>query len=116
MGCQPAQRTLSHGIQCEWKETITKSSQINMLKLQIPKTDQPLKVLFLGAHSDDIEIGCGGTILRLIREIPALQVTWVVFSALGERGGEAEKSARQFLQDVTEKQVIAHEFQDGYFP
>ena len=87
-----------------------------MLKLQIPKTDQPLKVLFLGAHSDDIEIGCGGTIFRLIRENPGLQVTWVVFSALGERGKEARRSAQQFLQGVRDNQVIVHEFRDGYFP
>ena len=87
-----------------------------MLKLQIPKTDQALRVLFLGAHSDDIEIGCGGTILRLIRENPEIEVTWVVFSALGERGEEAKKSAQEFLRDVTHKQVTVHEFKDGYFP
>jgi LmbE family N-acetylglucosaminyl deacetylase len=88
-----------------------------MLKLQIPKADQgPLKVLFLGAHSDDIEIGCGGTVLRLIQESPEINVTWVVFSALGERGNEAKKSAEEFLHDVNHKQIMVHKFQDGYFP
>jgi LmbE family N-acetylglucosaminyl deacetylase len=88
-----------------------------MLKLQIPKINQgPLKVLFLGAHSDDIEIGCGGTILRLIEEYPEIQVTWVVFSALGERGREARNSADEFLHAVRDKKVIVHEFRDGYFP
>ena len=88
-----------------------------MLKLQLHKTDpKPLKVLFLGAHSDDIEIGCGGTILRLIRENPDVQITWVVFSALGERGLEAWKSANEFLKEVRQKQVFVHEFKDGYFP
>jgi LmbE family N-acetylglucosaminyl deacetylase len=88
-----------------------------MLKLQIPKADQGrLKVLFLGAHSDDIEIGCGGTVLRLIRENPEIGVTWMVFSALGERGNEAKKSAQEFLKDVPQKRVMVHEFKDGYFP
>jgi len=87
-----------------------------MLKLQLPQTAGTLKVLFLGAHSDDIEIGCGGTILRLIRENPGIEITWVVFSALGERGEEARKSAEEFLQDVQKKQIIVHEFKDGYFP
>ncbi len=75
-----------------------------------------MKVIFLGAHSDDIEIGCGGTVLRLIQEYPDIQVTWVVFSALGERGREARNSADEYLQAVHDKKVIVHEFQDGYFP
>jgi LmbE family N-acetylglucosaminyl deacetylase len=88
-----------------------------MLKLQIPNSDQgPLNVLFLGAHSDDIEIGCGGTVLRLIHENPDIRVTWVVFGALGERGREARNSADEFLREVHDKKVIVHEFQDGYFP
>src|SRR6185503_11154606 len=88
-----------------------------MLKLQIQKTDsQSLKVLFLGAHSDDIEIGCGGTVLRLAHENPEIEITWVVFSALGERGEEAKKSAHEFLRDVQYKQVISYQFRDGYFP
>jgi LmbE family N-acetylglucosaminyl deacetylase len=88
-----------------------------MLKLQLPSKEQgSLKVLFLGAHSDDIEIGCGGTVLRLIRENPGIEITWVVFSALGERGAEAKKSAQEFLKDVDATQVIVHEFKDGYFP
>jgi LmbE family N-acetylglucosaminyl deacetylase len=88
-----------------------------MLKLQIPKINQgPLKVLFLGAHSDDIEIGCGGTVLRLTQEYPDIQVTWVVFSALGERGMEARNSADEFLKEVSDKKILVHEFRDGYFP
>lgn len=88
-----------------------------MMKLQIRKTEQEaLNVLLLGAHSDDIEIGCGATILRLIRENPDLQITWVVFSALGERGLEARKSAEDFLQDVRQKRILVYEFKDGYFP
>jgi LmbE family N-acetylglucosaminyl deacetylase len=76
----------------------------------------PLKLLCLGAHSDDIEIGCGGTILRLIEEFPSLEIVWVVFSALGERSDEAIKSAEAFLRNVPEKQIITKQFRDGYFP
>jgi LmbE family N-acetylglucosaminyl deacetylase len=88
-----------------------------MLKLQLLRAvSGPLRVLLLGAHSDDIEIGCGGTILRLIQEYPDAQITWVVFSALGERGLEARKSADEFLKDIQTKRVLIHEFRDGYFP
>lgn len=90
---------------------------IDMLKLQMPAANQGiLKVLFLGAHSDDIEIGCGGTILRLIREYSQVDITWVVFSALGERGREAQNSAEDFLKDISRKRIMVHEFKDGYFP
>ena len=85
------------------------------LGLQID-LNQPLKILCLGAHSDDIEIGCGGTILRLASEYPGLAVTWVVFSATGDRAIEAQRSADEFLKDVQNKQIILKEFRDGYFP
>ncbi|NJC98970.1 MAG: PIG-L family deacetylase, partial [Anaerolineae bacterium] len=85
------------------------------LKLDADKED-PLKILLLGAHSDDIEIGLGGTILRLADEYPNLAVTWVVFSATGDRAVEARKSAEDFLQGVPNKQIFLKEFKDGYFP
>jgi LmbE family N-acetylglucosaminyl deacetylase len=88
-----------------------------MLKFQLLKQNpDSLKVLFLGAHSDDIEIGCGGTILRLANEYPDLDVTWVVFSAIGERGAEAKRSANIFLEKVNRREIILHDFRDGYFP
>ncbi|HUB13727.1 MAG TPA: PIG-L deacetylase family protein [Acetobacteraceae bacterium] len=74
------------------------------------------RLLCLGAHSDDIEIGCGGTILRLISEIPQLAVRWVVFSATKIREPEARSSAAAFLQDVEDKKVDVCGFRDGYFP
>jgi LmbE family N-acetylglucosaminyl deacetylase len=70
----------------------------------------------LGAHSDDIEIGCGGTMLRLISEYSQLNVTWVVFGASGPRIDEAQKSAGMFLAGVKEKRILIHQFRDGYFP
>jgi LmbE family N-acetylglucosaminyl deacetylase len=42
-----------------------------------------LKILCLGSHSDDIEIGCGGTILQLAEQYPGAEFHWVV-SALSE--------------------------------
>ena len=73
-------------------------------------------ILCLGAHSDDIEIGCGGTMLRLAQEYPNLSVTWVVFSANELRAKEASASANAFLANAGEKTVIVRDFRDGYFP
>jgi len=75
------------------------------------------RILCLGAHSDDIEIGCGGTILRLIDENPDLEICWVVWASGDEtRRAEAEASASLFLKDVRKKHVILHGFRDGFFP
>ena len=88
-----------------------------MLSLVLsPKRQEPLKLLCLGAHADDIEIGCGGTILRLVTEVPDLVVRWIVFSGAGLREAEARNSAAAFLENVTEKQIQVLEFRDGYFP
>jgi LmbE family N-acetylglucosaminyl deacetylase len=81
-----------------------------------PQRTEPLRLLCLGAHADDIEIGCGGTMLRLAAEMPDLVVRWVVFSGTGAREVEARKSAAAFLQDVSEKEIEVRGFRDGYFP
>jgi LmbE family N-acetylglucosaminyl deacetylase len=81
-----------------------------------PERQRPLKLLCLGAHADDIEIGCGGTLLRLVTEVPELIVRWIVFSGTGPRGAEARNSAAAFLEDVAEKQIDVLGFRDGYFP
>jgi LmbE family N-acetylglucosaminyl deacetylase len=77
---------------------------------------EPLRLLTLGAHADDIEIGCGGTILRLVAEHPGLSVDWVVLSGEGERGGEAADSAAAFLQGAGESRIEVERFRDGFFP
>jgi LmbE family N-acetylglucosaminyl deacetylase len=76
----------------------------------------PLRVLALGAHADDIEIGCGGTVLRLVAEYPGLSVDWVVLSGEGERAGEAADSAAAFLQGAGESRIEVERFRDGFFP
>jgi LmbE family N-acetylglucosaminyl deacetylase len=78
--------------------------------------DRPLELLCVGAHSDDIEIGCGGTLLRLLAERPGTRVHWVVFSADDEREGEARASAADFLSDAGSVDVVVHRFRESYFP
>jgi LmbE family N-acetylglucosaminyl deacetylase len=73
-------------------------------------------VLCLGAHADDVEIGCGGTILTLLETEPPLTVTWVVFSAEGGRAREARQSAERFLAGAAKREVMIHSFRDGFFP
>lgn len=77
---------------------------------------KPLRILCLGAHSDDIEIGCGGTILRIADAVPNLVVRWIVFSGDERRGIEARNSAAAVLENVSEKQIEVLGFRDGYFP
>ncbi len=76
----------------------------------------PLKVLCIGAHSDDIEIGCGGTLLRLLSERPQCEVLWVVLSATPEREREARASAADFLAQAGKSTVVIKSFSESYFP
>jgi LmbE family N-acetylglucosaminyl deacetylase len=78
--------------------------------------DEMLTILCLGAHSDDIEIGCGGTILRLIGEYNYVHVVWIVCSAIGQRANEARQSAGFFLGSADDKTVIVKDYRDGFFP
>ena len=81
-----------------------------------PKEKGPYRVLCLGAHCDDIEIGCGGTIIRLAREFKDLALHWVVFCSTEERKREAAACAELFLKGVREKHVIIKEYRDGFLP
>jgi len=74
------------------------------------------KLLCLGAHSDDVEIGAGGTVLHLLRQHPELEVCWVVFTAAGARQDEAVASAEMFLSAARSKQIITYDFRDGFLP
>ena len=82
----------------------------------LPKAAGPTRILALGAHCDDIEIGCGGTMLRLAAERSDLEVLWVVFSSTPERAAEARASAADFLAGFSRWRLLVHEFRDGYLP
>jgi LmbE family N-acetylglucosaminyl deacetylase len=73
-------------------------------------------VLVLGAHADDIEIGCGGTLLRLTAAYPELAVHWVVLSGSPERAAEARASAEAYLDGVANHRIATETFRDGFFP
>jgi LmbE family N-acetylglucosaminyl deacetylase len=87
-----------------------------MLALNLAAAPKPFRLLCLGAHADDIEIGCGGTVLRLIEQIPELAVRWVVFTGNAARAAEARASAADFLTGVSERTVTLHDFRDGFLP
>lgn len=73
-------------------------------------------VLCLGAHADDIEIGCGGTLLKLKATNPSLNVSWIVFASDETRHREAAESANQFLASTNQPDIQIHQFPDRYFP
>src|SRR6185295_4516983 len=80
------------------------------------KRNGPVKILCLWAHSDDIEISYGGTVLSLIAQGQELHVYWVVFSANPERRAEAIRSADMFLSGAVNKEVIIKDFKESFFP
>ena len=81
-----------------------------------PPHAAPIRVLAIGAHPDDIEIGCGGALMRLVADGAVAEVCWVVLSGERERAAEAKASATAILGDVPDHQVIQREFADGFFP
>jgi len=87
-----------------------------MKPLGLIKPGEPITVLCLGAHSDDIEIGAGGTLLRWIASGVPVHAHWCVLSANGPRAAEAEASAAAFLQGAASCRIELGAFQDGYFP
>ena len=74
------------------------------------------RILCLGAHADDIEIGCGGTLLQIIAANPHVVIDWVVLSGNAERAAEARHSYEAFTAQAGERQFIAKTFRDSYFP
>ena len=82
----------------------------------VHKKGEPVKALFLGAHSDDIELGCGGTVLSLLEQGQELEVWWVVFAASPARRLEAERSAEMFLRGAVKKEIVVRDFKESFFP
>lgn len=87
-----------------------------MKPLGLFESGAPAHVLCLGAHSDDIEIGCGATILRTVAEHPDTRFTWVVFSASEDREREARASAAAFTAGAKQIDVRVERFRESYFP
>jgi LmbE family N-acetylglucosaminyl deacetylase len=87
------------------------------LELLKPRPDRRrLHILALGAHCDDIDIGCGGAMLSLLERYRGIEVTWVVFASNPLRERELRSSAKRFLRRAHKASVIVHKFRDGFFP
>ncbi len=87
-----------------------------MLKLDLGAGRRRLRLLCLGAHSDDLEIGCAGTILEWLPSYSSVEVTWVVMSAIGPRQKEALGSANALLRAASRKKIVLRNFRDGHLP
>jgi LmbE family N-acetylglucosaminyl deacetylase len=81
-----------------------------------PAEASPARALAIGAHPDDIEIGCAGTILKLIEEGSLSEIRWIVLSGEGERAREARRSAEALLEGLPDSEVVICDFPDGFFP
>jgi LmbE family N-acetylglucosaminyl deacetylase len=79
-------------------------------------SNSPCKILCLGSHCDDIEIGCGGTILQMAEQLPQAEVYWIVFSSDPVRAREATDSAHCFLERAKAKTILIKDFQTSFFP
>ena len=79
-------------------------------------TGRPPRLLFIGAHSDDIEIGCGGTVLQLLKSYPDARIRWVVLSSEDGRDCEAAAAAAALLSEAREPEISIEQFRGAYFP
>ena len=98
------------GVGPGWRGTSLLTLDINGPK------QSPRHILCLGAHCDDIEIGCGGTIGHLLETDPDVTVTWVVFGSNERRAKEALESAHAVLQGAKKRDIVIKGFRDGFFP
>jgi len=87
-----------------------------MRALQLAAPGDRLSLLCLGAHSDDIEIGAGATLLSMMERGIRLEVHWCVLSGGDEREKEAKASAADFLANAADAQIDVLSFRDGFFP
>lgn len=86
-----------------------------MFPLTLDRT-RPLKVLCLGAHCDDIEIGCGGTLLRLAAQQPDMEMRWEVFTGSALRHGETRRAADHLLDGIARSRLELHSLPESYLP
>jgi LmbE family N-acetylglucosaminyl deacetylase len=87
-----------------------------MSNLILKKTSETMTVLALGAHCDDIEIGCGGTIMSIINNNASVNIKWIVFSSNERRKAEAVLGARLFTENVKNIDLQIYDFRDGFLP
>ncbi|HEU0041466.1 MAG TPA: PIG-L family deacetylase [Jiangellaceae bacterium] len=88
-----------------------------MRSLSLPEgREDPLDILCLGAHCDDIEIGCGGTVLRLVEQYPDARFHWVVLASNDVRAAEAQAAAEHFLDGAGKADIRIERFRESYFP
>ena len=84
--------------------------------LQLKRSSESINVLALGAHCDDIEIGCGGTLLSIINNDVNVNITWVVFTSNEKRKDEATKGASLFAKNAKNIDLKIYDFRDGFLP
>jgi LmbE family N-acetylglucosaminyl deacetylase len=87
-----------------------------MINLKLNKSGEPVTILAMGAHCDDIEIGCGGTILSIINDNPHVNIVWVVFSSTVKRKVEATKGASLYCKNAEAFDLKIMDFKDGFLP
>lgn len=87
-----------------------------MLGFDLQGPARPTRFLFLGAHCDDIEIGCGGTLLRLTEAYPDAEFHWVTFASDPERASETKSCAERLLGTEVRRTVQIDAYRESHFP
>jgi LmbE family N-acetylglucosaminyl deacetylase len=87
-----------------------------MLEFRLDTDQRPLTFLLVGAHCDDIEIGCGGAVQRLLSRYPGARFVWVTLSSDAQRGAETRAAAARLLDGAVDPTVLVEEFKGSYFP
>jgi LmbE family N-acetylglucosaminyl deacetylase len=86
-----------------------------MLSLNLAGDAAPQTILCIGAHCDDIEIGCGGTLLRWVRQYPKARFVWAIFAGEGQREDESRRAAERLLRGAN-SELHVFQFRGSYFP
>ena len=87
-----------------------------MLRFRLDTDQRPLTILLVGAHCDDIEIGCGGAVQRLLSNHPTARFVWVTLSSDAQRSAETRAAAARLLEGAVDAVVRVEEFKGSYFP